>query len=58
MRYLLIAAFFSVLMNGQKAEVKSLNIELKKELAQIYKDDQIYRELMQPITPEREPNQS
>jgi hypothetical protein len=53
MRYLLIAAFFSVLMNGQKAEVKSLNIELKKELAQIYKDDQIYRELMQPITPER-----
>lgn len=38
----------------QKTEVKPLNLELKKELAQIYKDDQIYRELTQPnITPER-----
>ncbi|SHE84406.1 DUF6624 domain-containing protein [Chryseobacterium vrystaatense] len=38
----------------QKTDVKPLNLELKKELAQIYKDDQIYRELTQPnITPER-----
>lgn len=54
MRYLLTAVFFSVLMNGQKTGEKPLNLELKNELAQIYKDDQIYRELMQPnITPER-----
>ncbi|SFN52534.1 hypothetical protein SAMN05421594_3162 [Chryseobacterium oleae] len=40
--------------DSQKTEEKPLNIELKKELAQIYKDDQIYRELTQPnITPER-----
>ncbi|GEN73528.1 DUF6624 domain-containing protein [Chryseobacterium lathyri] len=38
----------------KKTEEKPLNLELKKELAQIYKDDQIYRELTQPnITPER-----
>ncbi|KPE49951.1 DUF6624 domain-containing protein [Chryseobacterium indologenes] len=53
MKYLLIAVFFSVIMSGQKTEVKTLNTELKKELAQIYKDDQIYRELMSPITAER-----
>ncbi|KMQ66930.1 hypothetical protein ACM46_00290 [Chryseobacterium angstadtii] len=54
MRYLLMAILFSVVMNGQKTEERSQNIELKKELAQIYKDDQIYRELMQPnIAPER-----
>lgn len=48
------AVFFSVLINGQKTGEKPLNLELKKELAQIYKDDQIYRELTQPnITPER-----
>lgn len=40
-------------MNAQKTGEKPINLELKKELAQIYKDDQIYRELMQPITPER-----
>ncbi|WP_185113577.1 DUF6624 domain-containing protein [Chryseobacterium sp. JM1] len=40
--------------DSQKTEGKPLNLELKKELAQIYKDDQIYRELTQPnITPER-----
>lgn len=40
--------------NDQKTEEKPFNLELKKELAQIYKDDQIYRELTQPnITPER-----
>ncbi|MCT2562889.1 DUF6624 domain-containing protein [Chryseobacterium herbae] len=39
---------------GQKTTEKPLNLELKKELAQIYKDDQIYRELTQHnITPER-----
>ncbi|MGG5208741.1 DUF6624 domain-containing protein [Chryseobacterium sp. MIQD13] len=54
MKYLLTAIFFSVLMNGQKMEEKPLNSELKKELAQIFKDDQVYREMMQPnITPER-----
>ena len=53
MRYLFVAVFFSVVMSGQKTEVKAVNTELKKELAQIYKDDQIYRELMSPITPER-----
>ena len=54
MRYLLTAFFFSLLLNGQQTEIKPFNAELKKELAQIYKDDQSYRELMQPnITPER-----
>jgi len=54
MRYLFFAIFFSVLMNSQATDEKKINIELKKELAQIYKDDQIYRELTQSnITPER-----
>lgn len=53
MRYLFIAAFLSGLMSGQKTEVKPVNTQLKKELAQIYKDDQIYRELMSPINSER-----
>lgn len=53
MRYFFIAAFISIGLTGQKTEVKPINTELKKELAQIYKDDQIYRELMTPITPER-----
>lgn len=54
MKYLFFAIFFSVLMNSQQPDEKKINIELKKELAQIYKDDQIYRELTQSnITPER-----
>lgn len=54
MKYLLTAIFFSALMSGQKTKEKPLNLELKKELAQIHKDDQIYRELMQSnITPQR-----
>ncbi|CEJ68564.1 hypothetical protein BN1195_00852 [Chryseobacterium oranimense G311] len=54
MRYLLTAFFFSVVLNAQQTDIKPFNAELKKELAQIYKDDQVYREMMQPnITPER-----
>lgn len=54
MRYLLTAFFFSVVLNAQQTDIKQFNAELKKELTQIYKDDQVYREMMQPnITPER-----
>ncbi|ROH95562.1 DUF6624 domain-containing protein [Chryseobacterium daecheongense] len=54
MKYLFFTIFFSVLINSQKIQDQSINIQLKKELAQIDKDDQIYREFMLPDTsPER-----
>lgn len=54
MKYLFFAIFFPFFMNCQKIQDKQMNIELKNELAQIDKDDQIYRELMLPETsPER-----
>ncbi|MDP9958183.1 DUF6624 domain-containing protein [Chryseobacterium lathyri] len=48
MRYLFLVIFFSVLMNAQKNQDKKINVKLKNELATIQKDDQVYRELMQP----------
>ncbi|WP_449401501.1 hypothetical protein [Chryseobacterium wanjuense] len=50
MKYLFFAIFFSVLIGAQKTENKKINIELKNELAQIDKDDQIFRELVQATT--------
>lgn len=50
MKYLFFSIFFSVVMSAQKTENKKINIELKNELAQIDKDDQIFRELVQPTT--------
>jgi hypothetical protein len=52
MKYLFFAVFFSVLVNCQTQD-KSINVKLKNELAQIDRDDQMYRELMQrDISPE------
>ncbi|MBB4808210.1 hypothetical protein HNP38_003551 [Chryseobacterium defluvii] len=54
MKYLFFAIFFPFFMNCQKIQDKEMNVELKNELAQIDKDDQIYREFMLPETsPER-----
>ncbi len=51
MKYLFFAILFSVSMNCQKIKPENINVQLKNELAQIDRDDQIYRELMQPNTP-------
>jgi len=54
MKYLFIAFFFSITMNGQKIQKIKINVELKNELAQIDRDDQMFRELMQPnVSPEQ-----
>ncbi|MCT2408129.1 hypothetical protein NZD88_11310 [Chryseobacterium antibioticum] len=48
MRYLLTAVFFSIMINAQENQQKKMNLKLKNELTQIHRDDQIYRELIQP----------
>lgn len=52
MKYLFIATFFFVVMNCQQIEKTKINLDLKKELAQIDRDDQMFRELMQPNVPQ------